>query len=161
MSASFLGKYRPWNICDFFHSSLSLTRATHISGLSFCSFVGLVRSFLPAIYCLFEEKTHHIFNSRKISHIWITSLIQGLQECQGDVHAWCIKSMPLDDVDQLHSFRNKDNLPSFLPSFLQKTCSTIQTLNRAVSQFLRWFLILILNILILMVIMVIGRGLAQ
>ena len=111
MSASFLGKYRPWNFCDFFHSSLSLTRATHISGLSFCSFGGLVRSFLPAIYCLFEEKTHHIFNSRKISHIWITSLIQGLQECQGDVHAWCIKSMPLDDVDQLHSFRNKDNLP--------------------------------------------------
>ena len=111
MSASFLGKYRPWNFCDFFHSSLSLTRATHISGLSFCSFVGLVRSFLPAIYCLFEEKTHHIFNSRKISHIWITSLIQGLQECQGDVHAWCIKSMPLDDVDQLHSFLNKDNLP--------------------------------------------------
>ena len=92
-------------------TSLSLTRATHISGLSFCSFVGLIRSFLPAIYCLFEEKTHHIFNSRKISHVWITSLIQGLQECQGDVHAWCIKSMPLDDVDQLHSFRNKDNLP--------------------------------------------------
>ena len=37
-------------------TSLSLTRATHISGLSFCSFVGLVQSSLPAIYCLFEKK---------------------------------------------------------------------------------------------------------
>ena len=39
------------------------------------------------------------------------------------------------------AFLSQQGQPSFLPSFLQKTCSTIQTLNRAVSQFLRCFAI--------------------
>ena len=48
------------------------------------------------------------------------------------------------NLNNLNNINNLNlNLPSFLPSFLQKTCSTIQTLKRAVSQFLRSFIILL------------------
>ena len=48
----------------------------------------------------------------------------------------------INNLINLNLNRNLNlNLPSFLPPFLKKTFSTIQTLNRAVLQFLQCFFV--------------------